>query len=97
MRLRSPPLHLSIAVVSILALVSGSRAQTLTPGTDSKTETLTSGVGSKGETLTYGADLGVAESDNVTLVSTNKVSQTMALADADFDYKKISRRLDVDA
>ncbi len=97
MRLRSPTPHLSIAVVSILALVSGSRAQTLTPGTDSKTETLTSGVGSKGEALTYGADLGVAESDNVTLVSTNKVSQTMAVADADFDYKKISRRLDVDA
>ncbi len=97
MRLRSPTPHLSVAVVSILALVSGSGAQTLTPGTDSKTETLTSGVGSKGEALTYGADLGVAESDNVTLVSTNKVSQTMAVADADFDYKKISRRLDVDA
>jgi hypothetical protein len=97
MRLRSPTPHLSIAVVSILALVSGSRAQTLTSGAASKTETLASGVGSQGETLTYGADLGVAESDNVTLVSTNKVSQTMAVADADFDYKKISRRLDVDA
>jgi len=47
--------------------------------------------------LAYGADVGVAESDNVTLVSTDKVSQTMAVADADFDYKKISRRLDVDA
>jgi hypothetical protein len=97
MRLRSPTPHLSIAVVSILALASGSRAQTLTPGTDSKTETLTSGVGSKGETLTYGADVGVAESDNVTLVSTDKISQTMAVADADFDYKQKSRRLDVDA
>jgi hypothetical protein len=41
--------------------------------------------------------VGVAESDNVTLVSTDKVSQTMAVADADFDYKKISRRLDVNA
>jgi hypothetical protein len=97
MQLRSRTPHLSIAAVSILALVSGSRAETLTSGVGSKTETLTSGVGSKGEKLTYGVDVGVAESDNVTLVSTDKVSQTMAVADADFDYKKISRRLDVDA
>jgi hypothetical protein len=97
MQLRSRTPHLSIAAVSILALVSGSRAETLTSGVGSKTETLTSGVGSKGEKLTYGVDVGVAESDNVTLVSTDKVSQTMAVADADFDYKKVSRRLDVDA
>jgi hypothetical protein len=49
------------------------------------------------ETLSYGVDAGVAESDNVTLVSTNKVSQTMAIADADFDFKQQSRRLDLDA
>jgi hypothetical protein len=60
----------------------------LTSGVASKTET--SGVNSKGETLAYGVDAGVAESDNVTLVSTGKVSQTMAVADADFDYKKIT-------
>ena len=95
MRPRSRTPHLSIAAVSLLALVSGSRAQILTSGVASKTEA--PGVNSKGETLAYGADVGVAESDNVTLVSTDKVSQTMAVADADFDYKKISRRLDVDA
>jgi hypothetical protein len=95
MRLRSRTPHLSIAAVSLIVLASGSRAQTLTSGAASKTET--SGVGSKGETLAYGADVGVGETDNVTLVSTNKVSQTIAVADADFDYKKISRRLDVDA
>jgi hypothetical protein len=49
------------------------------------------------ETLLYGVDAGVAESDNVTLVGTGKVSQTMAVADADFDFKQQSRRLDVDA
>jgi hypothetical protein len=49
------------------------------------------------ETLAYGVDVGVAESDNVTLVPTNKVSQTMALADVDFDVKKQSRLIDVDA
>jgi hypothetical protein len=97
MRLRSRTPHLPIAVVTILALVSSSRAETLNSGVNSKTETSTSGVGSKGETLTYGVDVGVAESDNVTLVSSNKVSQTMAVADADFDYKQKSRRLDVDA
>jgi len=47
--------------------------------------------------LTYGVDAGVAESDNVTLVAKDKVSQTIAIADLDFDYKQQSRRLDVDA
>jgi hypothetical protein len=49
------------------------------------------------ETLNYGVDAGVGESDNVTLVASGKVSQTMALADVDFDFKEQSRRLDVDA
>src|ERR1700722_9454876 len=49
------------------------------------------------ETLTYGVDAGVAESDNVTLVPTGKISQTMAVADVDFDLKQKSRLLDVDA
>ena len=49
------------------------------------------------ETLAYGVDVGVGESDNVTLVPTNKVSQTMALADVDFDIKKQTRLLDLNA
>jgi hypothetical protein len=51
----------------------------------------------KAETLTYGVDAGVAESDNVTLVARDKISQTMAIADFDFDYKQQSRLFDVDA
>jgi hypothetical protein len=97
MRLRSRTPHLPIAVVSILALVSASKAETLTSGVDSRAETSTSDVASKAQKLTYGVDAGVAETDNVTLVTTHKVSQTMAVADADFDFKQQSRRLDVDA
>jgi hypothetical protein len=44
----------------------------------------------------YGVDAGVGESDNVTLVETNKVSQTMAIADLDFSLKEKSSRLDED-
>jgi hypothetical protein len=97
MRLRSRTPHLPIAVVSILALVSASKAETLTPGVDSRAEASTSGVAPKAAKLTYGVDVGVAETDNVTLVTTDKVRQTMAEADADFDFKQQSRRLDVDA
>jgi len=46
--------------------------------------------------LTYGVDAGIAETDNVTLAETDKVSQTMAIANADFDFKQQSRRLDAD-
>jgi hypothetical protein len=86
MRLRSRTPRLPLAAVSILALVSASKA-----------ETLTSGPSPRGQTLTYGVDAGVAETDNVTLVATDKVSQTIATANADFDFKQQSRRLDVDA
>ena len=33
----------------------------------------------------YGVDVGIGETDNVTLVQTDKVSQTIAITDADFD------------
>jgi hypothetical protein len=99
MRLRSRTPHLPLAAVSILALVSASEAQIATSGAGAafQTETSTSGVRSRGETLTYGVDAGVGETDNVTLVGTNKVSQTIATADADFDFKQQSRLLNVDA
>ena len=51
----------------------------------------------RAESFSYGADVGIGESDNVTLVDTNKVSQTIAIADLDFDFKDQSRRFDVDA
>ncbi len=36
--------------------------------------------GAPAESFTYGADVGIGESDNVTLVSTDKVSQTIAIS-----------------
>jgi hypothetical protein len=48
-------------------------------------------------TLTYGADIGLGESDNVTLVQTGKVSQTIAIADVDFNVKEETRRFDLAA
>lgn len=46
---------------------------------------------------TFGVDVGVGETDNVTLASSNPVSQTMATADADFSVNRHSRLLDVNA
>ncbi len=45
----------------------------------------------------YGIDAGIGETDNVTLVPTDRISQTIAVADVDFDLQQRSRRLDVDA
>jgi hypothetical protein len=53
--------------------------------------------GARAQTLAYGVDVGIGESDNVTLVETNKVSQTMAIADLDLDIKEQTRRFDVNA
>ncbi len=44
----------------------------------------------------YGIDAGIGETDNVTLVESNKVSQTMAVADLDFASKEKGSRLDED-
>jgi hypothetical protein len=49
------------------------------------------------ESLNYGADVGIGESDNVTLVESNKVSQTIAVADLDLDFKDQTRRFAADA
>jgi hypothetical protein len=49
------------------------------------------------QAYTYGIDAGVGETDNVTLVPTNKVSQTIATVDADFTVDKRSRVFDVNA
>jgi hypothetical protein len=53
--------------------------------------------GARVESLAYGIDVGIAQSDNVTLVETDKISQTIAIADVDFDFKEQSRRFDIDA
>jgi hypothetical protein len=65
--------------------------------TASDSDSATPAQGARAESLTYGADVGIGESDNVTLVETNKVSQTIAVADLDFDFKDQTRRFDVNA
>jgi hypothetical protein len=49
------------------------------------------------ETLTYGVDAGLAETDNVGLATTNRVSQTIGVVDMDFDVKQLTRLFDLDA
>ncbi len=51
----------------------------------------------RAETFNYGIDVGVGESDNVTLVPNDKVSQTLSVFDLDFDLKEQRRLFDVDA
>src|SRR3984957_4258636 len=50
--------------------------------------------GAIAETFDYGIDAGIAETDNVSLLPANKVSQTMAVADVDFDFKQQTRLID---
>jgi Surface lipoprotein assembly modifier len=73
--------------VSVLVLATAAHA-------DVPANTQTQG---KELTLTYGVDVGVAETDNVNLTPTDKVSQTIAQTDVDFSVKEQSRRLDLDA
>ncbi|HET6328367.1 MAG TPA: hypothetical protein VFG04_27035 [Planctomycetaceae bacterium] len=82
--------HFAIALFSLLALAPLADAQT-TPSLNAAN----SGAGT--ERLIYGVDAGLGETDNVSLAPTNKVSQTIATIDADFDIKHQSSRLDVDA
>ncbi|HVA41403.1 MAG TPA: hypothetical protein VNF49_12110 [Candidatus Binataceae bacterium] len=51
----------------------------------------------RAETLNYGMDVGLGETDNVTLVSQNPVSQTIGVADLDFALIQQTRLLNVDA
>ena len=88
-----------IAFPSTLMLVTVAHGQVnrtvSTPAADA--DSATPAQGTRTESFTYGADVGIGESDNVTLVQTDKVSQTIAIADLDFDLKDQSRRFDVDA
>ena len=47
--------------------------------------------------LNYGVDAGVGETDNVNLTHSDKVSQTLAVADADIDIEQQRRLFSVDA
>jgi hypothetical protein len=91
--------YVSIGIPLTLVLVAIAHGQvnrTVTTAT-SDSDSATPAQGTRAQSLTYGADVGIGESDNVTLVDTNKVTQTMAIADLDFDLKDQSRRFDVDA
>ena len=48
-------------------------------------------------TLNYGVDAGIGETDNVNLVNSDKTSQTIAIADADFSLLEQRRLFDVNA
>jgi hypothetical protein len=52
---------------------------------------------STSQVLTYGVDAGVGETDNVNLSPSNKVSQTLAIANLDFALKEQTRLLDATA
>lgn len=76
----------SIAFVLLAALIPPSYAQ-ISPTSSDRDAT----AGERVPGLVYGVDVGVGESDNVTLVPTDQVSQTMAIADLDFTAKEQSR------
>jgi len=90
----------SIGISSTLMWVAIAHGQTVTSPVN--TAALDSGSATpapraRAESFEYGADVGIGESDNVTLVQNNKVSQTIAITDVDFDFKDQTRRFDVDA
>jgi hypothetical protein len=90
----------SIGISSTLMWVAIAHGQTVTPpvntaGVDSGSPT--PAPRARAESFDYGVDVGIGESDNVTLVQSNKVSQTIAITDVDFDFKDQTRRFDVDA
>jgi hypothetical protein len=90
----------SIGIYSTLMLVAIAHGQMLNRPIGAAVGELgsvTPSPGAPAESFTYGADVGIGESDNVTLVESNKVSQTIAVADLDFDFKDQTRRFDVDA
>src|SRR3984957_15641541 len=91
MTLRPGVRHVPIAIFSALALATVAVGQT--PSFLGAEKSASGGA----ERLNYGDDEGSGETDNVALTTTNRVSQTIATVDADFDIKHRSSRLDVDA
>jgi Putative beta-barrel porin 2 len=91
----------AISVLSILAHarpVSAQDAQVAAPSGLGPQSPLASPVGAvPGGILNYGVDAGVGETDNVFLTHTDKVSQTLAVADADIDIEQQRRLFSVDA
>jgi hypothetical protein len=91
--------RVSIGIPSTLllaAIAHGQVTRAVSP-TAGDSENAPPAQNTRAESFTYGVDVGIGETDNVTLVQTDKVSQTMAITDLDFDLKDQSRRFDVDA
>jgi hypothetical protein len=89
----------SIGISSSLMWVAIAHGQTVDRPVSpvaGNSDSATPAQGARAESLTYGADVGIGESDNVTLVHTDKVSQTIAITDLDVDFKDQTRRFDVD-
>jgi hypothetical protein len=99
MALKSCLRRVSIGIPSTLMLVTIAHGQvSRTVGAvAADADSATPAPGTRAESFAYGVDVGIGESDNVTLVRTDKVSQTMAVTDLDFDFKDQTRRFDVDA
>jgi len=99
MTLKNCVRYISIGIPLTLVLVAIAHGQVnrTVSAAASDSDGATAAQGTRAQSLTYGADVGIGESDNITLVDTDKVSQTMAIADLDFDLKDQSRRFDVDA
>jgi hypothetical protein len=98
-RLKARARRLSIAIASIVALTPAAHAQmsnSINSGIG-ESNSGTPGIAAPAHFLTFGVDAGIGETDNVTLVSTDKINQTIAVADADFAIKEQSRLLDVNA
>jgi hypothetical protein len=90
----------SIAIFSTLMFVAIAHSQTVNRPVSAAVGELggvTPSQGAPAESFTYGADVGIGETDNVTLVETNKVSQTIAVADLDLDFKDQTQRFAADA
>jgi hypothetical protein len=89
----------SIAIPSILIFVAIAQGQVnrTVSAVAGDSNSASAAQGTRAESLAYGADVGIGESDNVTLVQTDKISQTIAIADLDFDLKHQTRRFDADA
>ncbi len=99
MPLRRIPKVIAILNVSLVAYAPTTQAENLNEeaGAGAGGSTSATAPAARAPLLTYGVDAGVGESDNVTLVNSDKISQTMAVADADFDLQQQTRLLNVDA
>ncbi len=88
---------LGISATLMLATIAHGQVSRTAGTAAGEPDTTSPAQSTRTESLAYGADVGIGESDNVTLVQTDKVSQTIAIADLDFDLKDQTRRFDVDA